>query len=302
MPQEFYSNGKLLLSGEYAILDGAVGLAVPTKFGQSLKVELQNTAYLDWKSLDETGNVWFQAQFEVPQLQLTSTTDEEIGERLLQILKSAQSMNPDFLATNSGGEVKTLLTFSRNWGLGTSSTLINNVANWAGIDAYSLLQKTFGGSGYDIACAQKNGPITYSVKSGVPTITDVDFDPPYKDQLFFVFLNQKKNSREAIANYRSIEKDKTALIEELSRITQAILDSKELDAFESLINAHEKMLSDTLGIPTIKSHWFADYPGAIKSLGAWGGDFILATGSKQDQEYFRNKGFATVLSYSEMVL
>lgn len=35
----FYSNGKLLLSGEYAVLDGALSLAVPTKYGQLLSVK-----------------------------------------------------------------------------------------------------------------------------------------------------------------------------------------------------------------------------------------------------------------------
>ncbi|MEQ3661167.1 MAG: GHMP kinase, partial [Flavobacterium sp.] len=39
MKQTYYSNGKLLLTGEYVVLDGAKALAVPTKFGQSLSIE-----------------------------------------------------------------------------------------------------------------------------------------------------------------------------------------------------------------------------------------------------------------------
>ena len=35
----FYSNGKLLITGEYLVLDGARSLAIPTKFGQFLIVE-----------------------------------------------------------------------------------------------------------------------------------------------------------------------------------------------------------------------------------------------------------------------
>ena len=31
----FYSNGKLLITGEYVILDGALSLAVPSLLGQS---------------------------------------------------------------------------------------------------------------------------------------------------------------------------------------------------------------------------------------------------------------------------
>jgi len=37
--QSFYGNGKLLLSAEYFVLDGAVALALPTKLGQSLHVQ-----------------------------------------------------------------------------------------------------------------------------------------------------------------------------------------------------------------------------------------------------------------------
>jgi hypothetical protein len=38
MQKTFYSNGKLLITGEYLILDGAKGLALPTKMGQNLSV------------------------------------------------------------------------------------------------------------------------------------------------------------------------------------------------------------------------------------------------------------------------
>ncbi len=35
----FRSNGKLLLTAEYLVLDGARAIALPTKLGQSLTVE-----------------------------------------------------------------------------------------------------------------------------------------------------------------------------------------------------------------------------------------------------------------------
>ena len=49
----FYSNGKLLLTGEYVVLDGANALAVPTKYGQNLVVEIINKPYIIWKSFNE---------------------------------------------------------------------------------------------------------------------------------------------------------------------------------------------------------------------------------------------------------
>ena len=36
---QFYSHGKLLITGEYLVLDGAKALAVPTVFGQDLSVK-----------------------------------------------------------------------------------------------------------------------------------------------------------------------------------------------------------------------------------------------------------------------
>jgi len=52
----------------------------------------------------------------------------------------------------------------------------------------------------------------------------------------------------------------------------------------------------------VKERLFPDYFGTLKSLGAWGGDFILATGTKETPRYFKNKGFETILTYSEMIL
>ena len=36
----FFANGKLLLTSEYLVLDGAKAFAIPTKKGQSLHVEI----------------------------------------------------------------------------------------------------------------------------------------------------------------------------------------------------------------------------------------------------------------------
>ena len=53
----FYSHGKLLLSGEYVVLDGALSLAIPTKYGQSLILESIEESKFLWKSFDENKNV-----------------------------------------------------------------------------------------------------------------------------------------------------------------------------------------------------------------------------------------------------
>ncbi len=302
MTKEFYSNGKLLLSGEYVILDGAYGWAVPTKFGQYLRVLKNESSRLTWKSLDEKGNVWFEAVYGLEPLVEISSSDKAISNTLLEILSEAQFLNPSFLIGFTGLEVETELTFPRNWGLGTSSTLINNIANWANVNPYPLLSKTFGGSGYDIACAQHNNPIVYQLKNGQAVVKEVSFSPKFKEQLFFVHLNKKQNSRDAISDYRKQKIDKKRLVEQIDKITKKLIASEQISDFEFLISRHEQLLSKTLGVITIKAALFPDYFGAVKSLGAWGGDFIIATGNKETPAYFKEKGYATIIPFKEMVL
>ncbi len=302
MQKEFYSNGKLLLSGEYAILDGALGLAIPTKLGQSLRVADSDSGILQWTSFDEQGEIWFQAEIELKSFGVKTTSDRKTAQTLVELLLEARQQNPDFLSKNSGVEVKTCLGFPRSWGLGTSSTLINNIAQWANVNAYQLLWNAFGGSGYDIACAQHNSPITYQIQNGHPKVKEVVFDPPFKESLYFVHLNQKQSSKEAIAAYRKQEFDKKGLIHDISSLTEKMIPTASLDEFQSLMELLETTLSNVLQIPTVKSQLFPDYTGAIKSLGAWGGDFVLAAGNEQTLDYFNNKGYQTVIPFSQMAL
>ena len=46
----FHANGKLLISGEYVVLDGGLALAIPTKKGQFLHFEPTNHSILHWKN------------------------------------------------------------------------------------------------------------------------------------------------------------------------------------------------------------------------------------------------------------
>jgi mevalonate kinase len=302
MQTKSHSNGKLLLSGEYAILDGALGLAVPTQYGQSLEVLATETGLLEWKSYDEKGEIWFQAVLDLDGFKTISASDGKIATTLTGLLNEARVQNPRFLLTSKGTQVNTKLGFPRSWGLGTSSTLINNMAQWAQVDAYALLWNAFGGSGYDIACAQHDLPITYQLKDGKPKVNEVAFDPIFKESLYFIHLNQKQSSKEAIANYRKQQFNKDDLLNSISTITQKMVSENDLTKFEILMVEHEAILSHILQIPTVKSRLFPDYPNAIKSLGAWGGDFVLVVGNENTLDYFRGKGFQTIIPFSRMVL
>ncbi len=306
----YYSNGKLLLTGEYLVLDGAKSLAIPTKFGQDLVIEKIKEPQIIWGSFTDTGECWFEAVFDLKKLRLVNCTfnsDKEgnadiIAETLLGVLREARILNPYFLKSENGFMVKTNLTFPRNWGLGSSSTLINSIAAWAKVDAFKLLWNSFKGSGYDIACAQNNTPIFYQIENKEPVVNQVEFNPVFKEKLFFVHLNKKQDSKEGIAKFRESDINFDKEINRISAISEAFLNANSIESFESLIVEHERIISSIIKLKPVKEKLFPDYFGEVKSLGAWGGDFVLVTGNSETPTYFKNKGFKTILTYSEMVL
>jgi hypothetical protein len=302
----FYSHGKLLLSGEYLVLDGALSLALPTRYGQWLRVRASDADGLEWKSCGPDGDTWFASVFSKTDLQELQGnearfTDDTRG-RLCQILGAILRLRPDFMEELQGVSVETQVEFPLDWGLGSSSTLISNLAYWSGTSPFRLLSLTFGGSGYDVAAAREEGPFFYKLnEDGDPEVEQSDFDPPFANELFFVHLNQKQDSREGISRYRDRSFDRAFAAQACSDLTRQLAGAATLQAFSQAMDRHESLISGLLGMPTVKESRFPDYAGSVKSLGAWGGDFILATGAESDQEYFRKKGFSTLLSYREMI-
>ena len=303
MKQTFYSNGKLLITGEYVVLDGALALALPTKFGQDLVVEKGTNKEIVWKSFDSDGSLWFEATISFSDI-IHNSNFENQSERntLIGILHEGYRLNPSFIENAEGYTIATHLSFPKFWGLGTSSTLINNIAQWIGIDAFVLLKNSFGGSGYDIACAQNNTPILYQLVEGKQVVEQVHFNPNFTEQIYFVYLNKKQNSKNAIAAYYKKEKNKAATLSKINTITTTILHTKDGETFSSEIENHEIILSEILETKPIKDILFPDFKGTVKSLGAWGGDFILVVSKDNPTDYFKEKGFATVIPYGEMIL
>lgn len=300
--QKFYSNGKLLLTGEYLVLDGVQALAVPTRFGQSMEVTETDTSVIHWTNYDHDGSVWMQEEVTIDEI-INSDSENTTTFRgvLINVLRAAHKQNKVLLATAKGFDIKCELTFPRIWGLGTSSTWINNVAEWFDINGFQLLEESFGGSGYDIACAQHDTPIFYRRNGNSPEITEVTFIPNFIDQLYFVYLNQKQSSKEAIANYR---KKKNGLGEVSKRIEAIGIEMQQCTNFTvfcELITEHELLMSAVLEQETVKQRLFADFDGEVKSLGAWGGDFVLVAASENPTVYFEDRGYHTILSYKKMI-
>ena len=308
----YQSHGKFLLTGEYLVLKGALALALPLKLGQTLSVETCHGASLQWDAY-KTDSPWFSVTLNPKTLEIVDCNDQAKAEKLSQILKAVKQLNPKAFESN-GLKFTTHLDFDPNWGLGSSSTLIANLARWANVNPYELLKLTFGGSGYDIACATAEGPIYYQVKAEVPEpvegptpkVENVDFNPPFAEHLFFIYQGQKQSSSKEIkaflgkVNPADLQND----IEAISDISRAVPKCQSLDEFAMLMQCHERIIARCIGQEPVQKR-FPDFEGVLKSLGAWGGDFILAAtvlDKSQVEAYFKKKGLEVVFGYKEMVL
>ncbi len=294
--KSFHSNGKLLISGEYLVLDGALSLALPCKFGQSLKFTEDSNGNLEWISKDMNDTIWFTAYFEAKTLKVLKTSNYNTVKWVKKILEFC---NKNSLTNkNLQGKIECKLEFPNNWGLGSSSTLLNNLASLYEINPYDLNFSTTNGSGYDIACAGSNSAITYQVIENIPQVKKMDWSPVFKDEILFIFLKKKQKSNLEVKRFKELKKDPD-LISRISSITKEIIYSKTIEEFEHLLDEHEAITGQYIQSETVKSKYFSDYEGSVKSLGAWGGDFVLAT--RKNKNYFFDKGFETILSFSEII-
>ena len=340
----YQSHGKFLLTGEYHVLKGALALAIPLKLGQSMSVvtfpetsqikkeSFQETS-LQWNAYNPDGP-WFSVTLNPENLEIIDSDDRPKAEKLRQILQAVKQLNAKAFEGKSL-KFTTRLDFDPNWGLGSSSTLIANLARWADVNPYELLKLTFGGSGYDIACATAEGPIYYQLSTSesalrqaqgplgpkvvepveieirrsqtpTPIVEPIDFNPPFADHLFFVYQGQKQSSSKEIkaflakANPIDLQKD----IDAVSEISRAVPKCQSLDEFAMLMQCHERIISRCIGQEPVQKR-FPDFEGVLKSLGAWGGDFILAATNwdkNQVKAYFKEKGLEVVFDYNELVL
>ncbi len=320
----YKSNGKLLLTGEYLVLKGATALALPLKLGQSLDVEAleENENRIYWnaykKSTDngqQTTDIvhdpqsWFSVILDKNDFGIIKTDDKDKAERLSNILSKVKSLNENIFNDSHDYKFNTLLDFDPQWGLGSSSTLINNVSEWAEINPYKLLDYTFKGSGYDIACAKSNTPIFYTVNSQQSTdngriIEIANFNPEFKDNLYFVYQGHKQSSANEVKAFLDKNKDYTNEVLSISEISKIMPQIQTLRDFCYFIKIHEEIMATCLERKRLRKY-FSDFEGEMKSLGAWGGDFFIAATEWNDRkvkDYFENKGLNVIFKYKDIVL
>lgn len=306
--KNFLANGKFLLTSEYLVLQGATALALPLKLGQTLEVNTLkiNNGVIHWDAFTPKG-MWFSAMLNKTDFSVRASDDMAKAETLSKIFRVMKSLNNNILQENSDYSFTTHLEFDKEWGLGSSSTLISCLSQWANVNPYEVLKQTMGGSGYDIACATASKPILYRLENGIPMVEEVDFSPEFSNRLFFVYQNHKQNSAKEVKSFvnRLKTNDFSKEIGEVSEISKA-LSSRKLCGFEDfceMMERHEEIIGTCLNQPPLKTQ-FPEFQGVVKSLGAWGGDFFLAATDlpKNDvRKYFEGKGLNVILDYCDLV-
>jgi len=302
--KRFESHAKLMISGEYMVLKGALSLALPLKYGQTLTVEMkEGKSLIDWNSLLKN-EPWFTTTLLLPDFSVVETNSIAISATLCSILAGAKSLNPNFLDSPQEYHVLSTMDFLPEWGVGSSSTLVSNIAYWADCDPFELNSMIFQGSGYDIACARSTSPIIYEFKNAGSAFRKANFHPSFEQQLYFIYLNRKQNSKKSI-NSLDMTRLSSSEVKAMTELTLGMEMAGDLKTFQTFMDNHEELVGKAIRKIPIRELYFDDFCGSLKSLGAWGGDFVLAA-SDQPEEYVRNyfqgKELQTIFKYSEIVL
>lgn len=298
----FYSNGKLLITSEYMVLKGAEALSLPLKYGQHLILNsTDNPTYFFWKTVVKD-QLWFDVIYD-QHLQIVTTSDQTKAEFLQRILHKALQIANRLPVTLTGYQAVSLIDFDINWGWGSSSTLLSNLAYWFDIDPFELHFAVSNGSGYDIASARMDTPIRYKLNNQTPEYQSVLFNPPFKDQLYFIYSGKKQNSSSSVEKFADHKAD-THHIETFSTLTNALVQCVAFEEFTSLLNEHNRLLKEILKTNPYDTTLFNDFEGTLKPLGAWGGDFYLAASQLPQSDvkaYFYSKGCKPVFTYQEII-
>ncbi|MBK8502111.1 MAG: hypothetical protein IPL46_07850 [Saprospiraceae bacterium] len=113
----FQANGKVLLSGEYLVLDGALALGIPLNLGQRMTVMEGSGSEIVWQSHRPNGETWFTGKFDLFGFDPIKSSDPKISARLKEVFEAAVRLNSDFLSKWRKYHVNTYLDFEPDWGL-----------------------------------------------------------------------------------------------------------------------------------------------------------------------------------------
>jgi len=304
MMETIYAHGKLLISAEYMVLHGSRALGVPLQLGQVLRrTRSADPAKFSWKAFDRD-RLWFDATIDPLHMKIISTNDPVKAAYLCQLFKACIELMPSFQEDLFKWDVETHLEFSPEWGFGSSSSLTALLSEWAEVNPLELHFMISEGSGYDVACAISDGPIHYWLRDGEPHYQHISFKPPFADHLYFAWLGSKQQTARHLSSVADRLRPGYETIHRFSRLTEEMTHAAELSHFQSLMEEHEEILSGLLGMEKIAGSKFPDLQGSVKSLGAWGGDFVMIASALPENElydYLYRRKIEVIFRYHDLV-
>lgn len=299
----FRAHGKLLLSAEYMVMHGSEALAIPLNKGQLLQISrTPDRDRFTWRAFEDEQE-WFSVTLHPGSMQIIETSDRETASQLMILFEACIELQPAFQKELFFKEALTTLQFSREYGFGSSSTLIALMAEWAEVNPLDLHFMVSDGSGYDVACALADGPILYKLRDQSPHYRHIPFHPDFSDQLYFAWQGRKQPTASHLESISGTFMPGYEQIHYFSQLTTEMVESTTLEGFRKVMEEHEKVLSDILGMEPVSKEFF-DLPGSVKSLGAWGGDFIMIASDAPEKEvvsYLEQKGIKMWYHYNDLV-
>ncbi|MCK4745619.1 MAG: hypothetical protein KAT15_01215 [Bacteroidales bacterium] len=299
-----YAHGKLLISAEYMVLHGSKALALPLRLGQSLqRIRTENTHALRWRAFYKD-HLWFRATFDPGTLKIIDSSDPDKADYLKKMILACIELNPSFQEELFRLDVETHLEFAPEWGFGSSSTLTALLAEWAEVNPLDLHFMTSDGSGYDVACAIADGPVLYRLRDNAPHYQHVPFHPPFSNHLYFAWLGRKQPTALHLEKVTGTLQPGYETIHQFSGFTEDMVESTDLVSFRELMEEHEEVLSKQLGVEPVSTSRFPGIPGTVKSLGAWGGDFMMIASEANEKElfdYLYERDIKVIYRYGDLV-
>jgi mevalonate kinase len=269
-----------MLCGEYAVTIGVEALALPVSAGQWMHVwEFDSPASQDriiWEAKELGGETWLNEGFALP---LVESVEDDSVERktLLKLLMMAPK---ETWKSGKSYRIETQLEFDRKSGLGSSSTLVSNFAQFAGLDAQRLQRKVFGGSGYDVAVGSVGRGLVFWKDGDENHWGPWSLNASLTENWFVVFLGEKQNSRASLNNVKErlqeIQQD-DFMLHQLQQVAGAVKMAQQITMLEAGLEMWQALLGMSLGLETpYQQFGFQPVKGGLcKWLGAWGGDMLL---------------------------
>jgi len=299
MMEEYFSKGKLILMGEYAVLHGADALCLPLETGQKLLAEPSYDGLIHWK--------WIYRDTVLADFSLVASTLEVIEQRVgvadwaVKLLSLIRTDAETFLL--QGANLQFVNLFPAEWGLGSSSATIASLCRMAGVNPYHVNQNLMGGSGADIASTTAKNWFIYRKSSPLPATWELPFQYQFPQNTFFVYTGKKQATASHLAEVEQQMDSGVVSWMHANDFVYRFLAVPTIPEALKIIYEHELLIGSAIGKNPVGFD-FQDFPGKIKSLGAWGGDFFMALTQQSDKfvkNYFQQKGFQTVLNWKELV-